>query len=31
MLLSLEDWDAFDERFGVPTTTDPEQPPRFNP
>jgi len=31
MLLSIEDWDAFDERFGVPATPAPEPPARFTP
>jgi len=31
MLLSIEDRDAFDERFGVPTTAAPEPPSRFTP
>jgi len=29
MLLSVEDWDAFDERFGVPAAPGAEPPPRF--
>jgi hypothetical protein len=31
MLLSIEDWDAFDERFGMPAAPAPERPSRFNP
>lgn len=31
MLLSVEEWDAFDERFGVPAGQAPGPPPRFKP